>query len=112
MNVLRRAVGIVARHHGVNFVARYGIERQLRPISVALHVITAVMIGVPDVDSSSDDGLAPCIQDFPRDDQRNAWIAGGAQVLRVWRMLFKERSENIFRSWLRSVLLTLLPQGQ
>src|SRR6266478_3146365 len=79
VDVLRGTVRIMSRQNGLDGVFGGRFHDQLGPVPVALHVVVARVVGLPDVDPGAGNTFTTRVEHLPGDAQRETGIAGGAQ---------------------------------
>jgi hypothetical protein len=97
VDVLRDAIGIVPRHHGLDVIGTLAIGRHHRAVLVALDVVVPEMIRLPDLQRRVGTGLAARVVDRAGDDERQPGIARRAQRGAGRRAAPIERPELVLR---------------
>jgi hypothetical protein len=110
MDVLADAtlVGIVAGDHRFKRIGPRFVYGSLSAITIALQVVVALMVGLPNLDGSVGEGVASRVEDLSRKAQRHAGISGRAQHVVDWRETFVEGSKRVRRSGLTVLAFVLL----
>jgi hypothetical protein len=106
VDVLADTIGIVPGDDGIEIVRGGGIGCEFGAIAIALHVVMANVVGVPDFYEGARQLVTARIVNLPGDDEWHARVAGNTQVDGIGGETFVERTEFIGRGGL--VLLVSL----
>lgn len=112
MDVLCRAVGVVAGHHGLDIVFPLRAGRDLGAVPVAARVIAAGMVCVPDVNLYAFHQLALGVHHASNNSKRKAGIARRAQDVIVRSAFAEEWAQHLRRRGLVSLFFRLLPKRE
>src|SRR5664279_3660111 len=90
MHVLANAAGVVPRHDRLDRVAPLCSRFEYGAVAVALDIVVAVIIGLPDLDLCIGNNFTASVVHPTGDGQRHAGIAGGAHHGSVRSFAFVE----------------------
>src|SRR5581483_5127625 len=106
MDVLANAIGIVPGHDRFEFVAAGLVRLQAGAVTIAVEIVMAQMIGLPDLESGIGKRFGASTENLAGDDERHAGIVWRAQHRGVGRALLVKRTNLVGRG--RTLVLRLM----